>query len=240
MEAGDLISDKKSENFELSEFDFMNYAAVNWTSHSQNAQTGEGALLFQSALALYNTSSRHFRIWFSEFWFDLERFEEQPKGILNLHIAAITGHTAIVRNLLMARHDADLNAIDSGVRTPLHWAADYGHEAVVRLLLARGASIDIGDDAGRTALHCAAIQGHEAVVRLLLERGASVDIGDKRGQTALHNAANRGREAVARLLVERGADINVKDVPGNTALDTAYAMGQETMVQLLEQHSKAS
>ncbi|KAK0704469.1 heterokaryon incompatibility protein-domain-containing protein [Lasiosphaeris hirsuta] len=52
-------------------------------------------------------------------------------------------------------------------RTPLQWAARQGHEAVVKLLLERGADIEAKDWAGRTPLWWAASQGHEAVVRLL-------------------------------------------------------------------------
>jgi ankyrin repeat protein len=45
-----------------------------------------------------------------------------------------------------------------------------GHEAVIRLLLERGALIDVTDKHGRTPLSLAAGNGHEAIVRLLLEK----------------------------------------------------------------------
>ncbi len=49
----------------------------------------------------------------------------------------------------------------------LAWAVEKGHEAVVRLLLEKGATPD------QQALSWAAGNGHEAVVRLLLEKGAT-------------------------------------------------------------------
>jgi ankyrin repeat protein len=48
-----------------------------------------------------------------------------------------------------------------------------GHEAVVKLLLEKGAELETKDNyRGRTPLSWAAEKGHEAVVKLLLEKGA--------------------------------------------------------------------
>ena len=58
-------------------------------------------------------------------------------------------------------------------RTPLIYAAQSGHEALVRLLLERGADVEAKDRGGETALIYAAESGHEAVVRLLKSAGAS-------------------------------------------------------------------
>ena len=49
----------------------------------------------------------------------------------------------------------------------LHIAAEEGHNAVVRELLAKGANIEAVDHDGRTALQIAAEEGHGAVVREL-------------------------------------------------------------------------
>jgi ankyrin repeat protein len=60
---------------------------------------------------------------------------------------------------------------DSDGRTPLSWAAERGHEAVVRLLVERDdVEADSKDQFGRTPLLWAVENGHEAVVRLLAER----------------------------------------------------------------------
>ena len=64
----------------------------------------------------------------------------------------------------------DVNARDSLGMKPLIWAAGYGHDEVVRLLL-RGGDVE-GDHwdvrHGRTALSWAAGNGHEGVVKLFL------------------------------------------------------------------------
>jgi ankyrin repeat protein len=56
--------------------------------------------------------------------------------------------------------------------TPLLYAAENGHEAVVKLLLEQGAELETKDLDGRTPLSRAVENGHEAVVKLLVEKGA--------------------------------------------------------------------
>jgi ankyrin repeat protein len=51
--------------------------------------------------------------------------------------------------------------------TALHFAAWYGHEAVVRLLLEKGADA-AAKDGEMPALYLATKGGHEAVVQLLI------------------------------------------------------------------------
>jgi ankyrin repeat protein len=71
-------------------------------------------------------------------------------------------------------------------QTPLSWAAENGHEAVVKLLLEKGAELDSKDNIyGRTPLSWAAKTGREAMVKLLLEKGAELDSGDIGGRTPL-------------------------------------------------------
>jgi ankyrin repeat protein len=64
----------------------------------------------------------------------------------------------------------------------LAFAAQFGHVAIVRLLLDAGEDPNrynpIGAHAHSTPLHQAAVAGHEAVVRLLVERGARLDLED--------------------------------------------------------------
>ena len=51
--------------------------------------------------------------------------------------------------------------------TPLAGAAAMGREAVVKLLLEKGAELESKDTNGRTPLAWAAANRHEAVVKLL-------------------------------------------------------------------------
>ena len=63
--------------------------------------------------------------------------------------------------------------------------AANGHEAVVKLLLEKGAELEAKDSDGRTPLRRAAENGHEAVVKLLLEKDAELEAKDSFGRTPL-------------------------------------------------------
>ena len=60
--------------------------------------------------------------------------------------------------------------------TPLHDAADKGHEAVTRALVEAGADVNAKEYwMQRTPLHVAARNGHEAATSALLKGGADVN-----------------------------------------------------------------
>ena len=74
-----------------------------------------------------------------------------------LHLAAINGNLRIIRLLLAA--GANVNVQDSDGRTPMMKAVECGHTDVLQLLLeTAGADVDLADrEKGNTALHTALI-----------------------------------------------------------------------------------
>jgi ankyrin repeat protein len=118
-------------------------------------------------------------------------------------------------------------------QTPLSWAAQNGHKAMMRLLIDKGANIEAKDEDGRTPLWWAARKGHEAMVRLLIDKGANIQGKNTHGQTPLWWAARNGHEAVVRLLVDKGANIETKNTHGQTPLWWAAQNGHEAVVRLL-------
>jgi hypothetical protein len=92
-------------------------------------------------------------------------------------------------------------------RTLLSFAAGGGHDDIVRLLLEKGAEIEVKDGKYSYALlSWAARNGHEAVVKLLLEKGAEIEAeDDESGKTSLQWAAGNGHEAIVKLLLDKGA-----------------------------------
>jgi ankyrin repeat protein len=85
----------------------------------------------------------------------------------------------------------DVNRRYGNDLTALMWAAGYSDDATpadgaatVRLLLAKGAQLDLADNRGRTALMIAAERGHAEVVTQLLAAGADRKLRDRDGKTA--------------------------------------------------------
>jgi ankyrin repeat protein len=64
------------------------------------------------------------------------------------------------------------NAKDRSDRTPLHYAARWGHKDVVELLLAKDADVNVKDNQGQTPLSLAEEEAHKQIVELLLKHGA--------------------------------------------------------------------
>ncbi|KAL7924341.1 hypothetical protein ACQKWADRAFT_267042 [Trichoderma austrokoningii] len=117
--------------------------------------------------------------------------------------------------------------------TGLAIASYLGHEAIVKLLLEKGADKEAKDNEGQTPLFLAATYGQEAVVKLLLEKGADIEAKDNKGQTPLLWAVIGGYEVIIELLLEKGADIEAKDNEGQTPLLRAATYGQKAVVKLL-------
>lgn len=105
-------------------------------------------------------------------------------------------------------------------------ACQFGHVAPARLLLDRGADVNLEDSEGETALFVACENGRVDVVRLLLDRGADVDRPDSMGTTSLNIACYRGYVDVARMCIEGGADVEKADHDGQAPLYLACLAGR--------------
>ena len=92
--------------------------------------------------------------------------------------------------------------------TLLMTAAIRGEEATVRLLLQRGASVNLQNCLGYNALMLAAFNGHTTIAQTLLDAKADASLQNKNGFTALIMAEQGKKPATAHLLrqhVERQA-----------------------------------
>jgi len=178
-----------------------------------------------------------------------------------LHCVSYFGIAELAIDLISTK-ERDVNQRDSAGLTPLMWAARYGCEEVVEMLLQqKDTQPDMSDMRyGRTALSWAAGSGHEGVVSLLLGRRLVNlgSIGRRWGKTAqvinvlsrrkyvnpnkqdggrrtpLFWAAGNGHERVVELLL--GLEGIIPDVPGDcgqTPLSCAARNGHDGVVKLL-------
>ena len=99
----------------------------------------------------------------------------------------------IVRWLLSHRANPNGIAEDD---SPLHGAAQLGHEAVCRDLLEAGADPNRVDSLEETALHKASTGGYTAVIQLLLDSGADPEITEMCGELPVDQALPRKRDEV--------------------------------------------
>ncbi|KAJ7269755.1 ankyrin repeat-containing domain protein [Mycena rebaudengoi] len=198
------------------------YGAKWWCHHLLRSQ--DRAVLFVDVMRLLENGSEQYNalILLRVNWF---RKELSP-----LELCAEEGYVEGVCALL--ENGADMGAA-------LQSATSGGHVAMVRLLLDKGANIDLHDANRATALHIASRAGRVEIVRLLLERGAGVNICSKRGETALsaittsESGPTAGNVEIVRLLLAAGADANAHNEQDGTVLWIASVRGHVEIVRLL-------
>jgi ankyrin repeat protein len=150
-------------------------------------------------------------------------------------MAAKSGHETMARALV--RLGADVNARDDARRTVLPMAAENGHEAVVKLLLATdGIDLELQGHLGQDIAVGGPENGREAVVKLLLATdGIDPNSKDTRWDwTPLSWTARNGHKAVVKLLLAMdGVDPNAKDATDRTLLSWVAENGHKAAVKLL-------
>ncbi|KAI3034865.1 hypothetical protein CBS76997_10987 [Aspergillus niger] len=126
-----------------------------------------------------------------------------------LCMAADRGSIEMVR--LLVECGWYVNEVDVEGRTPLHCAAENGHDPVVQVLLTNEQlDVNARDHRKSTALHEAAWKGHLAVADLLLTKpNIDINVEDRYGCTPLWYATRHGHHNVAlRLLEESSVIVN--------------------------------
>ena len=116
---------------------------------------------------------------------------------------------------------------DSDGNTPLLMAASAGKEAMVRLLVKRGAFLGARNNLGWSARTTAAVEGHGLISELLGELAAI-----EKNNISLLAAVEKGDVAGAELYLEKGADLKAVDASGRNALMIAVSTGKTAMVEL--------
>ena len=161
-----------------------------------------------------------------------------------LHMSSERGFEEITEVLL--KHGANIDPKSDDGTTPLYAAIACGHISTVRLLIARGASVECLQ--GHFPLHKAVKPGIESyvsctrsgspsdykhIIEVLLRQGFPVDDRLDGGETALQKALLAGRVDIMKLLIDHGADPDASNIPGRTALHTASKYGELEMAELL-------
>ncbi|GAB1317952.1 hypothetical protein MFIFM68171_08162 [Madurella fahalii] len=182
-------------------------------------------------------------------------------GTTALHLGAQFKHLKLVEDIL-TRSLVPVNAPDKQGWTPLHTAARYGDDEIIKTLLDWEAAALSKTVDGLTALHLAARHGHagactvlgnkcEDLLRIKTKDGdIPVFLAAKEGHTdavyaLLRFAPETGREGLLHLAVESGSqelleivldtkpDLDWVDSDGDTAVHLAVSGGHISMMQSL-------
>ncbi|KAK4679893.1 hypothetical protein QC764_208180 [Podospora pseudoanserina] len=238
FETGFCTTDRKLKE-RLQSNPLYHYAACNWGHHARKAATSSQVVIdFLESKAKVEASSQALMAanWnrsYSAYALLV------PRNMTGLHLSGYFGVIEAADELLRSRPGPDLK--DTYRRTPLWYAAQNGHEAVVKKLLAAGADVNGATAAsfdGQTALQIAAGGGHLEVVEKLLAAGADVNTAAAAsgGRTALQAATKGGHLEVVEKLLAAGADVNgatAASFDGQTALQIAAGGGHLEVVEKL-------
>ncbi|KAK4694568.1 hypothetical protein P7C71_g3031, partial [Lecanoromycetidae sp. Uapishka_2] len=152
------------------------------------------------------------------------------------------------------RTDREMNVRSDNGRTPLLQAAKQGHDAIVKLLLKRGACIDEGRKPPRPKMRRAAIlttttgweawqsyveddRAIEEVGLQLCITGANVQAQNVNGRSLVHVAVQRDHKQLLEKLVRLGAPVNVVDRGDSylwTSLQHACGRKDEMSVEIMQ------
>lgn len=147
----------------------------------------------------------------------------EGSGRQAIHAAAAADDTAAVSYLLDLGVDIESRSSDrigeQYGNTALIEAAANGSDAVVRLLVSRGANVRAGATDYGSALYAAAHEGHTHTVKLLLSIAPSIDV--QRGRrsdraTPLHMAYFHDDKEMIEALLGAGADPEARTTDGRT------------------------
>ncbi|MEO5962639.1 MAG: ankyrin repeat domain-containing protein [Thermomonas sp.] len=158
-------------------------------------------------------------------WLDWRgwRLPRRPLQASDVPAAAIVGDTDAVRRLLDIGMPVD--AVDSQGCSALLRAAGGGHDALVELLLARGALPGLAAHTGATPLSAAVSMRQAGIVERLLDAGAGLEQRLPGEVTVLMLAAALGLPELVSRLLQAGADLDARDAQGLTPLHCAALYG---------------
>ncbi|ARE67600.1 SWPV1-034 [Shearwaterpox virus] len=113
---------------------------------------------------------------------------------------------------ILIQCNADIDIIDKNNRTPLFYAVKNNDYEMVKLLLNKGANVNIQDSIGYSCLHIATIRNSNIeIIKALIDNKIDLNAYDWIGRTPLHISVIKSNFDAVKLLVRAGAYINVKD-----------------------------
>lgn len=162
-------------------------------------------------------------------------FSSQSQRLL-LHWAALGGRARLLEAILSRPDAPDVDIRDDTENTPLILAVLKGSLDCVKLLVARGAQVNVKNAQGHSPIQYACSKGHKDVLEFLLTSKADPNVGDFRQDTPLHRLASLGRVEILKMLLDwPGLTLNLdaQNKEGNTPLHIAAEDDQNQVAMML-------
>ena len=139
FEAGFCSTDEEFET-RLHSNPLYDYAARNWGHHARATSAVEQLVVdfLENEVKVFSSSQA---MMASKGYPNYS--QHVPRQMTGVHLAAYFGLTGVIMALLKNRHNPDVK--DTYGQTPLGLAAGQGHEAVVKMLLEKGAELEPKD-----------------------------------------------------------------------------------------------
>ncbi len=179
-------------------------------------------------------------------------YRQDEDGDTMLHLAIIHRCIEVILRIVTLTDASGWLDIENHLcQTPLHLAVLVGDHKIVRLLVARGARLDVRDRHGNTPLHLACQRGDLECVMALTKPIHYQEIGpclyhipfrvipqemnllNYESQTCLHLAAKNGHVTIVEYLTgdDVSADVNIPEATsGRTVLHMAAERGDKLML----------
>ncbi|KAI0394843.1 ankyrin repeat-containing domain protein [Xylariaceae sp. FL0594] len=229
-------------------YPFFEYAAANWCVHvTKSTLAGYDQDQVNRTLRRLFGDDAQLSIWVHLAW---PGSAHGIRGFTQLHVAAGLGLDHYLQDILKTG-DIDVDSRDVLGRTPIWWAASFGHAGAVRLLAQAGANPDQADNYhGCKPLHMASMANHAKAVQVLIECGVSpvtMQTGETRrgrrgpwrssiGDTPLMYACQYGHLETVDVFMTCISDPNLV----RQALEWATMKGHSVVIRRILKHPQAN
>lgn len=195
-----------------------------------------------------------------------EFIESDYYGMNILHFLAIDDNEEVIKlifeNVDLSKLSKIVNIGDKDGSTPLEYAVIYGHLALVKYFIGKGADFKVNDDPSLTLLDCAALHNRLEIVRYFIDneyfqfdstvlyyaiennclevvryfiekKKIYINLKDGEGKGYLHYAVEHNSLEIFEYLLAYGATVDLQDKKGMTPLHFAAKNGRLSMLKSL-------
>ncbi|XP_078311118.1 uncharacterized protein LOC144617578 isoform X2 [Crassostrea virginica] len=174
---------------------------------------------------------------------------EEWDNMYPVHIASLFHNYELLNDISRNIKDVNMFTNDDDPWTPLLLAsannsedeincrmgelAAHRRDETVKLLIQKGADVNLCRKNGASPLFIACQNGHESTVQLLLNNSADVNLCEENGCSPLYITCQQRHESTAQLFLNNGADVNLCEEDGCSPLYIACQKRHESTAQLL-------